>query len=348
MNRVMMYHQKKLILLTCLACFGLSGQAQMVNLGDLYVGPDAKVALNTPLQNQGLWVNEGETVLSAGLTNSSTWQDRGRVRLESNQNQVIQGHVPIHYLVLNSPVQVEGELQILHTLHFQQGHIQGPVQFGAHAWHLGMSSESHVVGQVIKLGETPFSFPVGDGLALRSLELAPSASQMMSVQVMTQDPAQLSNQLEKGLSQLDSQQFWLVKSDHPNAEVQIKYDPADAKALATLQQGIWRKSDGKISITTPQGLPLAIGNASSSYMRLGVWPNPSQGEFSLKLEGFKESRDVTVEVVSAEGRRISVYQGLVKDLRGTYQLPHHLVTSQLTIRVLYEDFWWSEKLIYQP
>ena len=67
---------------------------------------------------------------------------------------------------------------------------------------------------------------------------------------------------------------------------------------------------------------------------IGIWPNPTQGEFNLKLTGMRDTDKITVDVTNQDGRVIMKMNGIVKELRKAYTLPSGLVTTNLTVRVI--------------
>ena len=77
---------------------------------------------------------------------------------------------------------------------------------------------------------------------------------------------------------------------------------------------------------------------------IGVYPNPTEGEFFLKLSGMNENEMVTVDITNQDGSTIMHKEGYVKNLRKAYFLPETLPATELTVRVVREG---SNKSLYQ-
>ncbi|MDP5140788.1 MAG: hypothetical protein NWP83_10025, partial [Spirosomaceae bacterium] len=214
--------------------------------------------------------------------------------------------------------------------------------FDETAFHSGASDFSHVAGNVQKLRAESFEFPVGDGTNYRGFEVQDARSKTLLAEYFAVNPTELRAEKAQGLEAMNEYEYWMLRSTDADAQVKINLAPSvyDYGQIAYLKKGTWTVSDDN-SLSEAMGLNKGImftsGRGRLIQKEIGVWPNPTQGEFNLKLTGMSPDTEAVVEVVNQDGRTIMHLKGAVRDLRNVYQLPQNLPTTQLTIRVVAGD-----------
>lgn len=325
-------------------------QAQVVSHIPITISEGALVSFNMPVVNESTIQNRGEVRLAHGLTNRGTWKDEGILRFQGDEKQIVHGTLHTHILDVSSDVQFREPVRVEQSLLFSRGIVEGHVIFGPDASSERMSDQSHIVGRVSKESLGDFDFPVGTGSQLHAVRLAEGNGKPFSVSYIPQSPIQLSPDLQTGLTEINAHDYWVVQSPDPTAAAQVRWIEGDA-SVAVLTRGVWQSTDqGSLrgAMGLAPGIPFTSGKTRTIQRSIGIWPNPTSGEFQLRLHDFPENADITVEVITLEGRKIMETRGPVTQLRAAYRLPDGLITSQLTIRVLHEGAWWTEKMIYQP
>ena len=332
-------------LLTSSLCSG-----QLISNLPIHIGEDALVSVHMPVINESTFENRGEVHLYQGLTNLGTWKEQGLIRFQGSQRQSVKGTLAAHVLEIAGDVQVQSPIRVEKSIVFLTGILEGDVTFGASARTENASDRSHIVGKVKKEGLVDFTFPIGNGHQVQEVRFSQGNQENISLTYIPQSPLHLSPQIHSDLSELTSNDYWVAQSDSPSAQASIEW-VHQASDVAVLQKGTWKASPGKKvqgSQGLANGIPFTLGQIKAIDRQIGIWPNPTQGEFQLHLRDFPENAKLHVEVVTVDGRKVVDSQGTTQSLRSTYRLPDGLVTSQLTVRVLHDGTWWTEKLVYQP
>jgi hypothetical protein len=160
------------------------------------------------------------------------------------------------------------------------------------------------------------------------------------------NPTSISREITSNVTSLNEYEYWVVRSK--DTQTSVKVTLADDAQLAVLQKGIWDIQPSGVltaQLGLADGLLVTTGAGNTEAKEIGVWPNPTSGEFNLRLTHFDENTPAKVEISTIEGRKLMQMEGSVQELRGVYQLPSQLVTSQLTVRVTQNDTVFTEKLI---
>jgi hypothetical protein len=323
---------KKLITLISCASIVNTANAQLANNANIHISEGATVSVNTPIQNNGKISNNGKMHIRNNIKNDASMVSAGEIVLDGNNRQEISGSssVSTNKLNISNDVILRTAVNVKEEATFNQGIVNAerPLHFEEGAKATGASDYSHVNGTVRKSGSESFTFPVGDGSSVRPFEvLNPKAS--VEASYVGRSPLSESSALDQSLEQINETEYWILKSDSKD-KVQIDINTNDA--LAVLDKGVWVKQDK--SLNAENGAKFTSGKGSYLQKEIGVWPNPTQGEFNLKLSGMNDNDKITVEIVNQDGRGIMNMTGTVKELRKVYTLPRNLAATNLTVRVI--------------
>lgn len=324
--------------------------AQVVSHLPIHISEGALVSFHMPVVNENKVQNHGEVHFAHGLTNRGVWEESGTLRFQGDTKQMVKGTLHAKTLEVAGDVQFQEPVRVDRSLVFSQGIVEGHVIFGSDATSERASHQGHVAGRVTKENLQDFNFPLGTGSELHSVRLSEGNGSLFSVHYIPQSPIQLSNDIQVSLTEINAHDYWVVQSPDPKAAAQVRWETGDA-SVAILSRGVWQPTDqGSLrgAMGLAPGVPFTSGKTREIKPTIGIWPNPTSGEFQLRLTDFPDHADIRVEVITLEGRKIMESQGTVNHLRATYRLPEGLITSQLTVRVLHGESWWTEKLIFQP
>jgi hypothetical protein len=99
---------------------------------------------------------------------------------------------------------------------------------------------------------------------------------------------------------------------------------------------VWVKENTEMAVSSAskEGAMFTSGKGKIIAKEIGVWPNPTQGQFNLKLTGMRDTDKISVDITNQDGRVIMKMDGAVKQLRKAYTLPQGMVTTNLTVRVI--------------
>jgi hypothetical protein len=318
--------------------------AQMVNGSSIHVSEGAVVTVNTPMTNTGTVNNKGRIHLKSDLKNDATFKSAGEIVVDGDSKQVISGSnaVETAKLSVSNDVNLQTEMRVSKEVNFASGIVTAdqPLHFEKDAKATGANDFSHVVGTVQKSGDQSFQFPLGDGSRLKTFEVANPKNGTLEAQYVGKSPLDISSELDISLSNINETEYWTLKST--NSE-KVNVNLAGGDQLATLNNGVWVKQDK--SLNAENGSKFTSGKGSYLQKEIGVWPNPTQGEFNLKLSGMRDSDNISIDITNQDGRVIMNMAGTVKELRKAYKLPSGLVTTNLTIRVINGEEAMTQNLI---
>lgn len=336
---------KKIIYTLGFCCAVSQLSAQVVSGTALFVGEDAIMSVGMDMVNKGEIINNGKMYFRENVENNGSIESSGLAVFDGYTQQRLTGTQGTTFsnvrldndLELNSPMTVGNELS------FRRGVIStvdgNTLTFEENAVHSGASDFSHVAGNVQKLKAGSFEFPVGDGTNYRGFEVRDARSKTLVAEYFAVNPTALVSNKAQGLEAMNEYEYWMLRSTDANAEVKVNLAPSvyDYGQIAYLKKGTWTVSDDN-SLSEAMGLNKGImftsGRGRLVKKDIGVWPNPTQGEFNLKLTGMSPDSEVVVDIVNQDGRTIMHLKGAVRNLRNVYQLPQNLPTTQLTIRVV--------------
>lgn len=212
--------------LSLLLSYGIHSQEVISNFGQLSFFPDAEVGMFSDFNNTG-------TVTSSG----------GTTYLVKNSSQIVSGSskISLYNVVLDNAngVNLQNALEVKNLLSFVSGIISTNkdnansdyVQFTDNASYSGASNANHVDGVVKKVGNDPFSFPVGNGTHIQFLGIsAPENVTDSYVVYYTYANPDSSNynteSMETGIVVVSRCEYWLMKQDVGNScvNVSLNYD----------------------------------------------------------------------------------------------------------------------------
>lgn len=170
---------KKFIIIlsaSLLSCPILVGQT--VNTGELYVSPGTEFSTLSDFENTstGSLFNDGITYFYGNFNNNGQvdyYQQQGQIQFIGFAPQLITGQGDTYFSEIlfdnesaDTPFLLEATINIEAEVDFSDGIIDnrnygGSFLFGETARHKGASNNSHVNGQVGKIGNADFEFPIG-------------------------------------------------------------------------------------------------------------------------------------------------------------------------------------------
>lgn len=318
--------------------------AQFINSTDFYVSEGAVVSFNTDVVNEGKITNNGKVHFQKNLENLSTVQSTGVAVFDGNGTQLIKSKNELSFsqLMLDNDVKLETPVRVNESVSFRRGVIESsstnPLIFSADAKHSGASDFSHVRGVVKKEGNGAFEFPLGDGTNFRSFNVTRSSeSQTLSASYLYRSPLNISGQVSENVETINENEYWTLKSESVRASAQVAINgQADLGEVAYLKRGTWDVlEDSRLSASTDlsNGTLFTLAKSRNIKAEIGVYPNPTEGEYFLKLGGMNENEQIVVDVTNQDGSTVMHKEGIVKDLRKAYQLPNGLPATELTVRV---------------
>ncbi|WP_341227206.1 hypothetical protein [uncultured Arcticibacterium sp.] len=345
---------KKVIYTLSAALIAGSVSAQMVSGTQIHVSEGAVLSIGQDFQNNGELTNKGQLHLRQNLTNDGTLSSDGNVVFDGYTKQTVSGtnDVVLSKAVIENDVDLNTALVINKELNYNQGIVSSsennPLVFTEDARYNGASDFSHSRGVVTKVDANNFEFPVGDGTNYRGFVATSNKRSALSAEYKSQNPSEVSGELANGVESVNNNEYWVVKSSDENDIASVRLQGTYESNVAYLKKGTWNISedaafDKKSGIE--KGVMFTSGRGQFVKKDIGVWPNPTQGDFNLKLTGMNDSDAVTVDVTNQDGRRVLSMKGSVNDLRKVYSLPTSLVTTELTVRVINGDEVMTEKLI---
>lgn len=335
-----------------LLTFGLAlavGQlsAQFVNNSSIYVGEGALVSFGTEVVNNGSITNNGSIELRNNLENNSVLNSSGKITLSSGAGLTISGNrvVEAGQIDVQGDVLLRNSLKVGKSLNFASGNIytEGPavLEFGPSSSYSNLSDFSHVVGTVKKEGNGSFTFPLGDGSRVKSFEVADLGGRALEANYFADNTLDKSSELDYDVEEVNSFEYWTVKNGSSNGNLAVNLG---GSKVASLKGGVW--SINKKGVNVENGLATFTSGKDKGLVKdIGVWPNPTSGEFNLKLSGMKDSDEILVDITNQDGRIIRSLKGKVSELRKAYQLPGGLVATSLVVRVVNGDEVLTQNLI---
>lgn len=336
---------KKLILSVGIGLIAGSVSAQVVNSTVIHVSEGAVLSLGSSVVNNGDISNNGKVILKGDLTNNAKISSKGDLVLNGDSPQVIDGSqkLQIARLSVQNDVNLKTTVNVDENVTFEKGIVstEGAVlSLSEKAGHTGASDLSHVAGVMQKSGEGSFDFPVGDGSTLRNFGVKNLNGNTVEAKYVARNPMDVSTELDYNMEEINQTEYWVL-STSKKSELDVKL--SDNSEVTHLENGVWVKS--KKGLNANNGVSFTSGRGKNIVPEIGVWPNPTQGEFNLKLTGMRDTDKVTVEIVNLDGRKVMSMEGTVQQLRKAYSLPKGLVTTNLTIRVINGEEAMTQNLI---
>lgn len=336
---------KKIIYSLGICLLAGSANAQFVNSTDFYVSEGAVVSFNTDVVNEGKITNNGKVHFQKNVENLSTISSTGTTVFDGNGPQVLRSKSELSFsqLLLDNDVKLETPVRVNQSVSFRRGVLEtsllNPLVFSANAKHSGASDFSHVRGVVKKEGSEAFEFPLGDGTNFRSFDVAQSSEiQVLSASYLYKSPLNISGQVSENLETINENEYWSLKSESLKGSAKISVNAQSGlEEVAYLNRGTWdmlENSNLSSATDLKNGTLFTLARSRNVKAEIGVYPNPTEGEYFLKLAGMNENEAITVDVTNQDGSTVMHKEGTVKDLRKAYQLPEGLPATELTVRVM--------------
>lgn len=317
----------------------LAAQAQMVSSTDVTVTSGVIMTVNEELTNTGTFQLEGDLHLRKGVMNQGQMVLNGQVVLNGNGTQSLQSMIPLQMnalvlgqtgkVLLKSPLQVNNQLVLGDGI--LENSESALLMLGSTAKVLGGSNNSHIKGYMVKQGAEAFRFPVGDGSRLQAFSISkPASYEEIQVGYVRQRPERLSTKLSSEVEEFGSDSYWSVKNA-TETSVQVTV-PADDSRLQLLQMknNQWAVNPSTLSTNAVSSEAVLKGTSYftvgtqraelAGKPEIGVFPNPSNGVFEVKLKGFGADETVALDIVDITGKTIVKQEGQVKSLKTNYSL----------------------------
>ena len=345
---------KKVIYTLSFAALAASASAQIVSSTQIFVSEGAVLSVGQDFENKGELINKGELHLRQNLKNDGEFLSEGSVVFDGYRPQEVNGtnDVMLASATVENDVKLNTPMVIGKTINYNQGVVSStddsPLVFAAEANHFGASDFSHSVGTVTKLEATQFEFPLGDGSNYRGFNARSQKGSTLSAAYIAQNPTEFSGNLANGVESINDQEYWMLRSNDENEKADVRLINTYETNVAYLKRNTWTIAENRTLDKTSgldKGVRFTSGRGMLVKKDIGVWPNPTQGEFNLKLAGMNDKDDVMIDVTNQDGRIVLSMEGKVRDLRKVYSLPQSLVTTELTVRVINGDEVLTEKLI---
>ncbi|WP_264524482.1 gliding motility-associated C-terminal domain-containing protein [Flavobacterium sp. N502536] len=234
--------------------------AQTINKGELFVAPNTQLSSIGAFDNTttGVVINDGELFLYSHLNNSglvsfNRGNSSGIIRLYGESGyQNISGSVPIEmnnveFKNSNSDkgaaFHVSNYLSIFGTADFKEGIIDddaydGIVIFENGSSCLNASDKSFIDGEVKKIGNKDFTFPIGDRLKYRSVGISALKidSDAFSGKYFLENADNLYplKNKEKNILIINSKEYWTVKKAGAASDIIITLSWDEATTPATI------------------------------------------------------------------------------------------------------------------
>lgn len=342
---------KKLFIIFA-GCFAtVAVQAQLVSSADIFISSGAIVTVNGELSNTGNFKSEGDLHLRKGLTNQGQMSLTGQVVMDGEGTQLIQSTNPITAgtfvmsqmgkVLLRAPLLIENQLTLGDGI--LENMASNPLKIADDATVLGASNRSHVQGYILKLGDDAFRFPVGDGSQLRAFSVSkPAAYDEIQVGFVNQNPTRLSSKLSLDVAELTGSNYWSVqgRSQSNPLQVSIAAEENDRQILQ-LRDNQWNitpstyTNNSISSETVLKGATyFTVGTQLAEKADVGIYPNPSNGSFEVRLKGFAANENIVLDIVDVTGKAISSQEGQVKDFKTKYGLSSEVKSGSYFLRVV--------------
>jgi gliding motility-associated-like protein len=214
--------------------------AQTVNTGEMVIMPNTQVGVENNFSNtiSGNLLHDGELFVYANLNNDGTidFLSEGLTRFQGSLAQEISGNAQSYfYNVLfdnnseSAPFYLSGSISIDNESDFTQGIVDndtygGNITYQQYADHVGANDDSHVDGEVVKIGDNEFEFPLGDaGFYRPAIITAPdNATDAYTGHYILQNsdgPTSPHNLAAGVILQIDNTEYWTIERTAGNSNV---------------------------------------------------------------------------------------------------------------------------------
>lgn len=222
--------------------------SQTTNDGVFYISADTQFSTLEDLENTtgGAFYNDGEAFIYRGFHNDGAvdfYEDTGLTRFIGSAAQEISGgqesflyDVYFSNASAAAPFHLSGMLNASGTVDFHEGVVDndnygGTFTFNTEANHMNTSDFSHVDGEVYKLGEAEFTYPVGDGGYYRFAAMSAPAAETDNFRgkyfLESPDALYPLSQKEEGIQIIDNAEYWTVDRASGNSDVLLTFSWRD-------------------------------------------------------------------------------------------------------------------------
>jgi len=256
------------IILILSLIFSLFAEAQIVNVGEVTVSSGTIVGMVSDFDNtsNGTFFNDGDTYIYSHFNNDGIvdYYQGGLTRFIGTSSQSLSGGMESYlynvYFDNSSsavPFELSGMINIGGEADFYNGIVDndnygGTITFNTEGTHINTSDYSHVDGVVMKLGDTDFTFPIGDGGYYRFGGISSPSSEGSIFEgkyYFENSDLMYSHALRAGIIEsIDDQEYWTID----------KISSQEEDILVTLS---WREE------TTPLSMISAAEQGSLTIVR---------------------------------------------------------------------------------
>jgi len=261
--------KKSLLQLSAFLLFTGGMMAQTTNAGMLYVSEGTQLSTLERFNNltSGTFYNDGDVLIYSHFQNDGTvdfYKNSGLTRFIGTASQEISGSKTsfLYNAFFDNrsnrvPFNISGNLDISGQANLFSGILDndnfgGEITFNTNGTHINTSNDSHVDGAVNKVGNTAFTFPIGDGgfYRLSGISAPANASAIFESKYYFENSNNLfSHDLKAGvILEIDNQEYWTI----------TKQSAADENMMITLS---WNEA------TTPQSLLDAAAENALTIVR---------------------------------------------------------------------------------
>ncbi len=231
-----------ILTILCMLSSVATMKAQMVNTGEMTIMPNTEVGLVSDFENTTTanFFNDGDVYVYGNIFNEGiiAFANQGLTRFAGNSIQVLNStQEMLFYNVLFSntsaqqPFQLQGSIYAENSVDFTQGTVNnrdfnGVFTFGPMSTVFNASDNSHVNGEVIKIGDTNFTFPLGEGNFYQPAEISAPGNitdDFRSIYVFeNSNTASSSHDLKSDIiDRIDDTEYWRIERNTGSSEVFI-------------------------------------------------------------------------------------------------------------------------------
>jgi gliding motility-associated-like protein len=215
--------------------------SQVTNTGSLYINSNTEVSSLQEINNteEGDLINDGELLLynhfiNSGIVSFSPNKTTGTTRFVGTSNyQNIAGIIPMDWynVVFNNtsnttlPLPLLGQVNIFGNANFIKGIVDsstndGKIIFENGATTTNASDDSHVEGNVLKVGNEAFDFPIGHQNFYRkaSISAPANSTDKFSLRYYLDTPDNLTA-IPSNIETIDNQEYWVIQKESASSDV---------------------------------------------------------------------------------------------------------------------------------
>lgn len=222
-------------------------KAQVVNIGELTISPGTVLSSKFSFDNSSTatLLNDGELDVYSDFNNDGlvffTDKENSYTKFIGKKSQKISGKSPAEFTKFNNLIfdndskqpafELSGNISISGTSHFNKGIVNaskhdGSIVYEIDATHFNTNNESYVEGYVEKVGNTDFTYPIGNNSYYRYARIVPTtASVKTSIKgkyfFENSNPLYRHSSKVSNLEKIDDKEFWEVQNLSGNPEVMI-------------------------------------------------------------------------------------------------------------------------------